>query len=724
MAAVTFQLTFGGVQVWVAALGGAVLGLAIGVLGAWRRLPTWQVAVLVAAGYLLFGGALALPGTTTAGLPGLRTLTDLVFGVVTSWRGLLTVDAPVEGIGELMVVPLITMLLAGVVGSSVALRSTRPTLAWLAPATALGVGISFGIAEAHLPVLVGVGFALVALTWTAYRRDTIRQSLLGQRRTTRWQSAVLAVGVLAVAAGVAGASAPLVEPDGYRTVLREEVEPPLDVLDYPSPLQSFRGNIKDHEEDTLLTLSGLPEDAAVRIATLDTYDGITFNVSSEESAGRDSGLFKRMGRSVPEDTEGTAATVTVTVNGYSGVWLPTVGKVTRARFTSPRGEEVRENLFYNRVSGTGITTVGVREGDSYTLDVVVPREPTTDQIRSAEAGDAELAPAEPVPDPVADAAQRWSAGSASSGEALLAVEEELRRGFYSNGLEGDAPSPSGHSAGRIQQLLDEDQMIGDEEQYAVAMALAARSLGVPSRVVYGYQPESSGEVAIKGRDVTAWTEVQLEGLGWVILRPTPDKSQAPEPDESEREARPRPQVDNPPPPPERPDYQPPDNTPPEEPKTDEDDRSRIDWGLVGLVAAAVGIPLLLLGLPVALVLGLKARRRKARLLAATTSARVAGGWAEVVDRARDLGVTPAPTATRREVAATVVQHFPTTREGPANPHDLAWRADVSTFGPRQPSQAQVDLYWQGVDELRHSMGESVSWWRRLRAALSPASLRR
>lgn len=723
LAAVTFQLTFGGRQVWVAALGGALLGLAVGVAGAWRRLPTWQVAVLLVAGYLLLGGALALPATTTWGMPGLTTLGDLVHGAVTAWKGLLTVDAPVEGIGQLMLVPLLTMLLSGVVGASVALRSSRPTLAWLAPAAAVLVGISSGIAESLLPVLVGVGFALVALTWTAHRRDSIQQSLLGRRRTTRWPSALVAAGVLAVAAAVSGATAPLVAPDSYRTVLRDEVEPPLDVLRYPSPLQSFRGNLKDHEDDTLLTVSGLPEDTAVRLATLDAYDGITFNVSNADALGPDAGLFKRMGRTVPEDVEGQAATVTVTVGAYDDVWLPTVGKLTGAEFTSGRGGAIAENLFYNRVSGTALSTVGVREGDVYRLDVVVPRQPTSAEIEVAEAGEDELPPAEPVPDSLADTAQQWSAGAASAGAAVVAIEQELRRGYYSNGLEGDAPSASGHSVARLQALVEEEQMVGDEEQYAVAMALAARSLGVPSRVVYGFQPESSGEVAIRGEDVTAWTEVQLDGLGWVVLRPTPDKSQAPEPDESEREARPRPQVDNPPPPPERPDYPPPDNTPPEEPRTDEDDRTRVDWGLVLLVAGAVGLPLLLVGLPVALVLGLKARRRKARLLAERLSDRVAGGWAEVVDRARDLGLVPAPAATRSEVARSVTERFPTAAEGPVQPRDLAWRADVSTFGPRQPSATQVELYWQGVEEVRRSMGRSVGWWRRLRAALSPASLR-
>ena len=79
---------------WLAAGGGAVIGLLVATLSAWRR---WGASATVAAGiaaYLIFGGALALPRTTIAGAPTLETVQRLLLLAVTSWRDLLTVAVP------------------------------------------------------------------------------------------------------------------------------------------------------------------------------------------------------------------------------------------------------------------------------------------------------------------------------------------------------------------------------------------------------------------------------------------------------------------------------------------------------------------------------------------------------------------------------------------------------------------------------------------------------
>jgi len=102
------------------------------------------------------------------------------------------------------------------------------------------------------------------------------------------------------------------------------------------------------------------------------------------------------------------------------------------------------------------------------------------------------------------------------------------KGFFSHGLVGEAASRSGHTAERIAALLSTDQMVGDDEQYAVAMALMARQLGIPARVVMGFYPanaKATGTVSITGDDVHAWVEVDFAGAGWVSFDPTPPKNQ-------------------------------------------------------------------------------------------------------------------------------------------------------------------------------------------------------
>ncbi len=474
-----------------------------------------------------------------------------------------------------------------------------------------------------------------------------------------------------------------------------------------------------------MTVSGLPANSMIRLATLDAFDGITMNVSNSTVEGSDGGSFSRIGTRVPDTTAGEAATVTFTMGSYAGVWVPTVGQLQAIDFDSARALELSDHLFYNMASGTAVTTVGVRPGDRYTVEAVIPVQPAQADITAADAGDLDLPPAEPVPDQLADTAQRWTSGAAGQGDVAIKLEAQLRRGFYSHGLQNDFPSLSGHSFSRLQKLFTDAQMVGDEEQYAVAMALMARQLGLPARVVYGYQPASSGTVEITGDDVSAWVEVNLRGYGWVIFRPTPDQSRAPQSDTKRQESKPRPQVDNPPPPPSKPENPPPDNTPPQAPEEDDQNLlGKIPWRLIGLVALAVGGPLLLVGGPLTVIAGLKRRRRRVRMVDPEMTNRIAGGWAHLVDWARDLGVPLSPRTTRTETASVLLERFPDTADLPVGPWTLARRADASVFGTGEPNQEMVDGYWGDVDESDRAIRGSAGRWRRLVAPFALASLRR
>src|SRR5690606_24406395 len=109
-----------------------------------------------------------------------------------------------------------------------------------------------------------------------------------------------------------------------------------------------------------------------------------------------------------------------------------------------------------------------------------------------------------------------------------------------------------HGADRITTLLTGDLMVGDGEQYAAAMALMAREMGLPARVVMGFVPEAPAgpddAVTLTGADVEAWVEVELAGHGWVPFDPTPDESRTPRSDDRDQRAAEDPQVRQPPPP--------------------------------------------------------------------------------------------------------------------------------------------------------------------------------
>ncbi|WP_026377712.1 transglutaminaseTgpA domain-containing protein [Aestuariimicrobium kwangyangense] len=715
--------TFGWGWVAVTVLGGSAIGLVIAWLG-WRF--RWNSAGVLAAGlvgWFALGGVLAMPSSTIAGVvPTMRTLVGLATGPVTAPKAVLTLEPPIGETWNLLTLPLLVALVSAAAGLSISLRSRRPALAWVPSTVALMVSWALGTAVTHLPAAVAIATVVIVLVWTSTRRRMIRETLVGQRRRSAWLTPLIGALVLAFAGGLTWVVATPLTPTAARAIARHQVEPPLEINRYASPLQQFRGEITMDETTALLSVSGMPRGAAIRVATLDTYDGLTYNVSNADTGDHDGGVFTRVGARIVDQTPGTRVEATVTVLGYDNPWVPTVGRTTAVRFEGARGVALTDSFHYNRSSGTGIATAGLRQGDTYTVHAIVPQRPSDSRISQAGAGDADLPAPQNVPDSVKDLALRWTAGSATKGEAALKLERALQQGWFSHGQDDEVRSLSGHSYDRLQALLaNPQQMVGDEEQFAVAMALMARQLGIPARVVYGFRAQSaSGEV--RGQDVRAWTEVQLEGLGWVMFNPTPDHDRVLKKVSEETPPRPRPHVDNPPPVPRKPQAPPGDNNLEVEAAPPPEAQAPIDWRRVGTVAAVVGLPAVTVVGPLVLVLGLKTRRRLQRRHHPVVANRVAGAWSELVDTARDLGRSPAPTATRSEQAEAMVVQFPRMIEL-ADPIALAKRADAVVFSADDISEEHAAGYWMTLGEAEKGVRRSVPWWRWVRSRLSTRSFR-
>lgn len=96
---------------------------------------------------------------------------------------------------------------------------------------------------------------------------------------------------------------------------------------------------------------------------------------------------------------------------------------------------------------------------------------------------------------------------------------------------------------------------------------------------------------------------------------------------------------------------------------------------------------------------------------------MSGGWAEVVDRAVDLGVSVTPTDTRREVSLALAEHYPA-----AGVVGAAQLIDAGVFAEGEPTTADVAAMWAEVDGVLGRMSSSVSPMRRRLAAVSLRSL--
>lgn len=68
------------------------------------------------------------------------------------------------------------------------------------------------------------------------------------------------------------------------------------------------------------------------------------------------------------------------------------------------------------------------------------------------------------------------------------------------------------------------------EHFATAAAMLCRTLGVPSRIAYGWSGgrlyASQNMFVFRAKDAHAWTEIKLKGYGWVVFDTTPPDDDA------------------------------------------------------------------------------------------------------------------------------------------------------------------------------------------------------
>lgn len=739
-----FSLSFGGDAYYlISGFGGIILGLALAAANAHLRLGLLITSALALGAYLVLGTVLAVPDAAIAGfVPSLDSLRTLLLGVVFAWKDMLTVGVPVGTAGGVLIVPFLSSLLTALVAGILTWRAKAPY--WpLLPVLALFVtGIAFSTNAAFLTVERGIGLTVIAIAWATFRRDALRrsdtrkvsvnrpQSDAGTAQRARIRRLGTAAAVIAASMAITAVAAPLVTASDDRKVLRNVVVPPFDPKDYITPLASFRTFVKDKKDDTLFVVKGLPRDGRVRLGALDAFNGTNYNMDPNGS-----GNFSKVGDTKSINTLADTSSVVptndyaidITIEDYQGFFVPGGRKTTGLSFDQS-ASGAASGLYFNSGTDTAVTTKGLSKGDSYSVQVSDPVKLEHGQLTQYDFAKVTLPDALEVPPVVGSQANDLSADAPTAIDRVRQIEAHFQKtGAFSNGLvtEGQLPSVSGHSSSRIRNLLTAKQMLGDDEQYAVAMSLMLRHLGIPSRVVMGFYPDptspenGAGEVKITGKDVHAWVEVAFDRVGWVSFDPTPPKDNIPIPPDPENKSKPKPQVLQPPPPPQEPADLPPDSSPD---ALDADQKKNNPWLFWGALLGALGvalIPLSILALPLLLIALLKSRRRKSRFTEGHPAQRVGGGWNEVLSLATDMGAGIDTRATRRESAAVVAEAFPSTGTTTTM---LARRADASIFGAGQPSEEEVKEYWTIVDGSLKEMTATVGFWRRQRARFSPRSL--
>ncbi len=220
--------------------------------------------------------------------------------------------------------------------------------------------------------------------------------------------------------------------------------------------------------------------------------------------------------SAPDPSRGTIAIVDATVGVLEDRQLPIS--------TFPRTLDVEGDWSYDvsrdQVDGAEETF----EGMEFSMTVEIPSL-TADELEDAQVATTGDPRALEVPassheaDIRALAAQvAQDAGATTPYERALALQTFLRS---SANFTYDTHVAPARTDDPVWDFLESRQ--GYCVQFATAMTVMARSLGLPARVGVGFLPGSAtgGSYVVTGQQSHAWPEIAFEGYGWVRFEPTP-----------------------------------------------------------------------------------------------------------------------------------------------------------------------------------------------------------
>ncbi|CAN5530957.1 DUF3488 and transglutaminase-like domain-containing protein [soil metagenome] len=248
-----------------------------------------------------------------------------------------------------------------------------------------------------------------------------------------------------------------------------------------------------------------------RGGTLDYFDGVRW--SDTTGPGEEYGQEISPGiptSTVPQEVEILNARTSLVFGGY--------------RILQTSLEDARRNS-----DGSWSVDEPLESGSEYTVISEVPQ-PTEEQLRASgtnyPAGVRNKFLQKPgnMPEEISQTAReiqgRYNTDNPYNTARAIELYLSLDGGFTYN-LEADY-----RRADRaLEKFLSEG---GDREgfctQFATSMALIARDLDIPSRVVYGStagEPGDPDEYIIRGRNMHTWVELYFPGIGWYSFDPTP-----------------------------------------------------------------------------------------------------------------------------------------------------------------------------------------------------------
>ncbi|WP_084021482.1 transglutaminaseTgpA domain-containing protein [Cryobacterium arcticum] len=235
---------------------------------------------------------------------------------------------------------------------------------------------------------------------------------------------------------------------------------------------------------------------------------------------------------VSADVPTSEMVTSVVIDRLDTSWLPAPTAPTRVDGLSGNwrwGDTART------ISSLGSST----RGQEYTV-TSLQLKPTVQQLRNSSTD----YPAEalnnlelptPRPEVVDQTARVLATGTTSNYDAAVAIQEYLRSDDFR--YDTEAPVEEGFDGGGVDvigRFLEVKR--GYCVQFASAMAVMARVLGIPARVALGYGPgtrvpgtgQEKARYEISSDDLHTWPELYFVDIGWLPFEPTPGRGAVPD----------------------------------------------------------------------------------------------------------------------------------------------------------------------------------------------------